>query len=96
MDEFAVMFSRAERDYDDLSGDWWVEKMVAFIRNVEARAREEERERIIGIAEKYKIFTPTCGHDSEEEKGFQKGMTAGEQLFKREILVALRSNQTEE
>ena len=49
-------------------------------------------------AKKYRIFTSTCGHTGDEEKGYQKGLTAGESLFQSELLAfadSLKSNLTQ-
>ena len=40
---------------------------------------EEELIKIIGT------FTPTCGYESEEEKGYQKGIQAEQSLIKKNI-----------
>ena len=58
------------------------------------KQREEERQRICEELEKlikeYRIFAPDCGYESEEEKGFQKGMTAGEKLMQKNLIEAIK------
>lgn len=42
-------------------------------------------------AENYHIFKADCGYDNEEEKGFQKGLTAGEKLMQKDLTQFLDS-----
>lgn len=56
---------------------------------------QEERDFVCEVIEKYQIFTPTCGYESEEEKGFQKGFTAGEKLMQRNLLEKFSLPQKE-
>ncbi len=70
-----------------------VDNVLATIDKIKSEARKEERqsicEEIEGIVKKYKIFNPTCGYESEEEKGYQKGMTAGEKLMQEDLIVTI-------
>lgn len=61
-----------------------------LIRNVEARAREEERERIIGMVEKKREKCELCSdrYDETCEISVKNYTLHG-------ILAALRSNQTD-
>ena len=65
-------------------------KTVEFIRSqisqAEARGREDTITAFEEWAKKYRIFTSTCGHTGDEEKGYQKGLTAGESLFQADLL----------
>jgi len=69
------------------------EKMISFIQDTikeeKEKAKAELLSKIEEEVEKYKVFEPTCGYESEEENGFQKGLAAGEKLMKKEILLSL-------
>jgi bacterioferritin (cytochrome b1) len=55
----------------------------------ERKKREEAVEVIKTVLNRHSNWKPTCGHESEEEKGFQKGLVAEAKLIEKEILQAL-------
>ena len=59
---------------------------LSQISQAEARGREDTITAFEEWAKKYRIFTSTCGHTGDEEKGYQKGLTAGESLFQADLL----------
>lgn len=63
--------------------------LKAFIKEEKEKTKSELLSKIEEEMEKYKVFEPTCGYESEEENGFQKGLAAGEKLMKKEILLSL-------
>lgn len=83
-------------------GSFHHEKIKDFIRTQLALSEERGRRatitEFVEWAKKYQIFTSTCGHTGDEEKGYQKGLTAGESLFQSELLAfadSLKSNLTQ-
>lgn len=68
---------------DDAEGkDALPEDVLKFFLKIRRDALATVWEKV----EAYHVFAPDCGYDSEEEKGFQKGLTSGENLFKNDIL----------
>lgn len=64
----------------------------------EERGRMETITEFVEWANKYPIFSPACGHTGDEEKGYQKGITAGEKLFQTKLLSfadSLKGNNTQ-
>jgi len=66
-----------------------------MVRNTKKALTEQRKSDLDEIIEIVGTFTPTCGHESEEEKGFQKGIQAEQNLIKDKInhLVALKENK---
>lgn len=63
-----------------------------LLRSALNAQREEIREKILKIIGE---FNPTCGYESEEEKGFQKGIIAEQNLIKFKVSTLLSLNNKE-
>ena len=59
----------------------WYEKEIAETAQIVARE-------VLRIVDRHCAWRPTEGYDSEEEKGFQKGLIAEAKLIRKDILEA--------
>lgn len=77
--------------YEEMKYQVEPEAIKSFLKQSFIKYLKDEVERL----EKIKLFTPTCGYESEEEKGFQKGIQAQEKLFISDQITHLQAQLKE-
>lgn len=64
-------------------------KAKKFLKHALESQMSDLRKEVEKVLERHAQWKPTEGYDSEEEKGFQKGLVAEAKLIKDEVLLLM-------